>query len=121
MKNEKNTMQSGRHTVLVIGVGSIGERHLRCFQATGRAELSFVEINDTLRHSIADRYCVAQCWPSLDAALDQPPDVAVIATPAPFHVPQALRLVESGVHVLIEKPLSTSLDDVPRLAQSVYE
>ena len=35
-----------RHRVLVIGVGSIGERHLRCFQQTGRCQLSFVEIND---------------------------------------------------------------------------
>ena len=41
-------------SILVIGVGSIGERHLRCFQATGRAEVSFVEINESLRATIAD-------------------------------------------------------------------
>ena len=26
------------HRVLIVGVGSIGERHLRCFAATGRAD-----------------------------------------------------------------------------------
>ena len=41
-----------RHRVLIVGVGSIGERHLRCFQATGRAEVSFVEINDELRQRV---------------------------------------------------------------------
>ena len=31
------------HRVLIIGTGSIGERHLRCFLATDRAEAGFVE------------------------------------------------------------------------------
>ncbi len=31
--------------VLIVDVGSIGERHLRCFQSTGRARLSSCEIN----------------------------------------------------------------------------
>ena len=47
--------------------------------------------------------------------------MAVIATPAPLHVPLATRLVEAGVHVLIEKPLGTSLDGVERLGQMVRE
>ena len=38
--------------VLVIGGGSIGERHLRCFQTTGRADVSLCEINDEVRHWI---------------------------------------------------------------------
>lgn len=110
---------SHRRRVLVVGVGSIGERHLRCFQATGRADVSFVEINDTLRTTIAERYGIAQPWSSLEAALENPPDAAVIATPAPYHIPQALQLAAAGVHLLIEKPLSTSLERVPALLQEV--
>ena len=45
--------------------------------------------------------------------------MAVIATPAPLHVPQATKLVEAGVHVLIEKPLSISLEGVGRLKDLV--
>ena len=52
----------------IVGVGSIGERHLRCFQATGRAEASFVEINPALRATIAERYHVPG-FADLDAAL----------------------------------------------------
>lgn len=105
------------HRVLVIGVGSIGERHLRCFLATGRAAPSLVEINPALRQSVSQRYGVP-AFESLDAALRDaaaPPDVAVIGTPAPWHIPQAAQLVDAGVHVLIEKPLSTSLEGVDRL------
>src|SRR4051812_27765143 len=74
-----------RLRVLVIGVGSIGERHLRCFQSTGRAELGLVEIDPHLRRTVAERYGVApsRSFPDLEAALHDPPDVAVIATPAP--------------------------------------
>src|SRR6266478_5554600 len=103
-----------RHRVLVIGVGSIGERHVRCFQATGRAEISIVETRAALADEVSQRYEVpAHC--DLEAALAQRPAAAVVATPAPLHVPQATALVEAGVHVLIEKPLSISLDGVPRL------
>src|SRR3954451_12382345 len=72
-----------RQRVLVIGVGSIGERHLRCFLATGRAELALVEIDPGLRRTIAERYGVAsnQSFSALEAALLDPPDVAVVATP----------------------------------------
>jgi predicted dehydrogenase len=109
----------GLHRVLILGVGSIGERHLRCFRATGRAELSFVEINDSLRQAVAERYGIRHAYARLEDALADRPTAAVIATPAPLHVPLALRLAEAGVHLLIEKPLSTSLEGVDRLRQSV--
>jgi predicted dehydrogenase len=103
-----------RHRVLIVGVGSIGERHLRCFQATGRAELSLAEINPALRESVAQRYGISRTFANLDAALAEPPELAVIATPANLHVTMATRLAAAGVHVFIEKPLSTSLDGIGR-------
>lgn len=110
-----------RHRVLIIGVGSIGERHLRCFQTTGRADVAFVEVNSELRQVIANRYGVTSVFADFDSGLAEPPDVAVICTPAPWHVPMATRLAERGVHVLIEKPLSTSLAGVDELRATVNE
>ncbi|MBN1491610.1 MAG: Gfo/Idh/MocA family oxidoreductase [Phycisphaerae bacterium] len=108
------------HRVLVIGVGSIGERHLRCFHTTGRAELTFCEPNETLRRTIAERYGV-EGYGSLDAALaaGRTFEAAVIATPAPSHIPIATRLAEAGLHLLIEKPLSTSLDGIDALEAAI--
>jgi predicted dehydrogenase len=105
-----------RHRVVVIGVGSIGERHVRCFQATGRADLMLVETQDVVAREVSRRYGVPACA-NLEAALTQRPTVAMIATPAPLHVPQAIQLVEAGPSVLIEKPLSVSLDGVSRLRE----
>jgi predicted dehydrogenase len=109
------------HKVLVIGTGSIGERHVRCFQATRRAEPAIVEVNEPLRQAVADRYGIRRSYGDLQAALAEPADVAVVATPAPLHVPMAIRLAEAGAHLLIEKPLSTSLEGIDFLRRMVGE
>ncbi len=108
------------HKLLVVGVGSIGERHLRCFLATGRAEAVFVEVNAALRQTIAERYSV-RGFASLDEALATQPTVAVVAVPAHLHIAIATQLAEHGLHLLIEKPLSTSTDGIDRLQQIVRD
>ena len=105
--------------VLVIGTGSIGERHTRCFLATDRCDVSVCEINDQLRADMADRYRLSGTFSDLDTALQRPPDVAVICTPAHLHVAMAVKLLEAGVAVLCEKPLSTSLENTDRLGELV--
>lgn len=109
------------YRVLIVGVGSIGHRHLRCFQATGRVELSVCEVNEPLRRQMAGAYGLRRTYAELAAALVEPPDAAVVATPAPLHVPMATRLAQAGVHVLIEKPLSTSVEGIEALRQAVAD
>jgi predicted dehydrogenase len=114
-------MANDRPHVLVVGVGSIGERHLRCFAATGRVRLSICEIRDDLRTRVAREYGVAAAYGSLEAALASPPFAAVIATPAPHHVEAAGRLAAAGSHVLIEKPLGVEETGVAELCRLVEE
>jgi predicted dehydrogenase len=112
-------LMSVRHKVLVVGVGSIGERHVRCLAATGRAHLSLCEVNPELRRAVAERYAVANSFPDHGSALASKPDVVVICTPAHLHIPIALAAVRSGAHVLVEKPLSTTFDGVGELLREV--
>jgi predicted dehydrogenase len=104
------------HSVLIVGVGSIGERHLRCFAATGRARVSLCEVNPTLRAAVAERYSVARAFENLEDALAARPAV-VVCTPAHLHLPIALAAARAGAHLLIEKPLSTSFDGLADLEQ----
>jgi predicted dehydrogenase len=101
--------------ILIVGVGSIGLRHLRCFDSTGRAKLSFCEVNQTLRTQVAHDYNVERHYPDLESALAVPYDAAVICTPANLHIPMAIRLAKAGIHLLLEKPLSTNLDGIDKL------
>jgi predicted dehydrogenase len=94
---------------LVVGSGSIARRHIAnlktlfgsaevaCVSASGRALSS----DETGAHRIFDQ---------LESALDWDPHFAVVASPAPWHVSHAVTLVGAGIPVLIEKPLSNSLE-----------
>jgi len=105
--------------VLVIGVGSIGERHLRCFQTTGRADVSICETNTALRERIAASYGVRHAFASLDAALSTAHDAVVICTPAQLHIPLAQQCAEADLHLLIEKPLAVSPRGVDALIETI--
>ena len=107
-------------STLVVGTGSIGERHVRCFQKTGRAQVSVCESTPAVRERVAGADDVRGAFADLDEALDgRRYDVAVVATPAPLHVPMARRLVAHRCHVLVEKPLSTSFDGIRELHAEV--
>jgi predicted dehydrogenase len=106
-------------SILIVGVGSIGARHLRCFQGTGRARVAICEVNAALREQVAREYQVEKSFADLDSALKERFDAAVIATPAPYHVPMGIRLAEAGVHLLLEKPLSTSLNGIEDLRRTI--
>lgn len=108
-----------RLRILVVGVGSIGERHVRCMLATERAEVAICEPNTLAREAVVTKYPVAQAFASLDNALTHEFNGAVIATPAPLHIPQAAAIVNRGIPVLIEKPLSLDLCGLPDLEAAI--
>lgn len=101
--------------VLVIGCGSIGERHVRTFLRTGRAGVVACDTRPAIRDHISATYGV-EAVENWESALRHPDVTAVvIATPAPSHVAIALRCLAAGKHVLIEKPLSLGLTEVDAL------
>ncbi len=109
------------HSVLVIGCGSIGERHLRCFLATERVRAAACDTRADLVEEVANRYGV-QGFTTLDQALEEfQADALVICTPAQTHLPLALRGLEAGKHLLIEKPLAVDLKDVSRVREAILK
>src|SRR5262245_43219568 len=104
--------------VLVVGAGSIGERHVRCFQKTGRAVVSICESDPKRRAEVADQYDLDRTFAELDAAVFEKHDAVVVATPAHIHIAVAQSAIKSGCHVLIEKPLSVSTDGVAELGEA---
>ncbi len=105
--------------ILVIGGGSIGERHVRCFQRTGRAVVELCEVRDDIRERVGRDYELARCFDQFDDLPFQEFDGAVICTPANLHIPMATKLAKAGIGILIEKPLSTSLNGINELEDLV--
>lgn len=106
------------HTVVVIGCGTIGERHLRAFQRTGRARVVACDSNPALLESLATKYGVSIVTDWQRVLAERKFDVAVICTPCDLHVSMATQAVRQGLHVLIEKPLAPSLTGVDALLQA---
>ena len=105
--------------LLVIGCGSIGERHLRCFQRTGRAQMFACETNAALLEKITQQYQVTG-FPNAAAALNAERfDGVVVCVPANLHISIALQCYRQGAALLIEKPLSTALGEVEELRQEI--
>lgn len=101
--------------ILIVGCGSIGERHLRCFQKTGRARVAACDADPALLSAMGERY-QADLQPDFAAALADPGlDAVVVATPAHLHVPMAAAALRAGKHVLIEKPLAVGLEGTEQL------
>ena len=103
------------NSILIIGCGSIGERHLRCFQKTGRAAVTGCDANPQILAAIAQTYAVSTVTDWKQAVEQNRYDGAVICTPAHLHVAIATELLNRGLHVLIEKPLSQSLAGIDGL------
>jgi len=106
-------------SILVIGCGSIGERHLRCFLKTERVKVSACDSNPSLLSHISQAYGVAAYGDLVTALASDSFDAAVICTPAQSHLSVARLCLEKNMHLLIEKPLSTTLEGTDWLAGAV--
>jgi len=101
--------------LLVVGYGSIGKRHLRL----ARELMPEADIRVLRQHECLVVPPDANgCFSSMDHAIAFSPQAAVIASPATFHVRTASALARLGVHLLVEKPLSASLEGVADLLET---
>ena len=57
------------------------------------------------------------CFDNIEDVYEFAPQVAVIANPATFHIQVALKLTAKGVHLLIEKPIAESVENIPLLLE----
>ena len=107
------------YKILVIGGGSIGERHVRCILATKRAEVSLCEVNANLLQQMADKYSLAQTYADFETINLRRFDGVVICTPANLHISQACKAVAAGLNVFCEKPLTVRDEGVRELIQEI--
>jgi predicted dehydrogenase len=103
--------------VAVVGVGHLGQHHARLLAAMNGVELvGVVDTKPGRAHEIAAKYGTAAFTSAGD--LDGRVDAVSIATPTTTHVALALPFVESGVPVLVEKPIASSIEDADRLLEA---
>lgn len=94
---------------LIAGLGSIGRRHFRNLVALGEKDIILLRSHHaTLPDDELAGYPVET---DLKEALRKhKPDAVIVANPTSMHLDVAIPAAEAGCHILLEKPVSHSLD-----------
>jgi predicted dehydrogenase len=122
---KEDGVRNGKLQVGIVGVGGIGrDQHL-----PGWAKVPFAEVvaaadvsEEALRQAATTLpHCshLFRDWQELVALDDL--DIIDVCTPNRTHAPIALAALHSGKHVLCEKPLATTADEVRSLARAADE
>jgi predicted dehydrogenase len=105
----------------VVGCGYWGKNLVRNFHRLSNLRLC-CDSSDRVRASIAAAYPEVQVTADYDAVLADPDIQAVIlATPAPVHAAMAVRALEAGKHVFVEKPLALKSVDARAMVDAAAE
>ena len=104
----------------VIGIGNMGWHHARVLSLLKDAELVGVADPDPDRGQLAQEQFGCQWFPDHHTLLAEV-EAVCIAVPTLLHHSVGLACLESGVHVLIEKPIAASQDEATALIQAARE
>ena len=104
--------------IAVVGVGHLGQHHARLLASMDGVQLvGIVDTKPGRAGEIASKLGVPSFTHLGELPLDGL-DAVTIAVPTVSHLDVALRLIDAGVSVLVEKPLSSSLGDADKMIES---
>jgi predicted dehydrogenase len=103
---------------LIAGLGSVGRRHMRNLIALGETDIVLYRTNKaTLPDDELAGYPVET---DLAQALKKhKPDAVIVSNPTSFHLDVAIPTAEAGCAILLEKPLSHSMERLDVLQSTV--
>ncbi len=104
----------------VVGVGAIGRNHARIYSELDSADLvGIYDANNELAKSVADEFGTVALG-SFEELVEKV-DAASVSTPTLTHRELATALLSRGKHVLVEKPISDSVDDAKAIIDLAAE
>ncbi len=107
--------------IAVVGVGIMGQAHVKDILALEQTELTAVcDVNQAVADHWAAETHVSAYYDYADLLEHAPLDAIVIATPHYFHPPISIAALNKGIHVLVEKPIAVQVKDA-RAMIAAYE
>lgn len=99
--------------ILIAGYGSIGRRHLTNLRALGYTDLLLLRSHRSTLPDEDIRDVPVET--TIEGALAHQPQAVVIANPTALHLDVAIPAAQAGCSILMEKPISHSLERVDEL------
>ena len=106
----------------VIGVGSMGQNHVRVLFHSEEAKLVAVaDAHEEALRKVAEKYKVTGYADYKEMLLREDLDAVTIAVPTSLHKEVALAALSQGKHVLLEKPIAASEEDGKEIIKAAEE
>jgi UDP-N-acetylglucosamine 3-dehydrogenase len=104
-------IREGKHKLAIVGVGGWGKNHARVLHDFDSL-VAICEIDPQRGKELADKYD-ARLYSSIDDMLNNEKklDACLVCTPTKTHYGIAKRIMEKGINVFVEKPLSFSSNE----------
>jgi UDP-N-acetylglucosamine 3-dehydrogenase len=101
----------GALKVGVVGVGVMGSNHARVLSEMSGVRLVGIADPDRKQRDFVSRALGCAAFGDIDALLRGGVDAVIIAAPTHLHQDLALECIARGVHVLVEKPIASNVEE----------
>lgn len=102
----------------VIGVGAFGQHHVRNFAEMANVELVGVaDVEEERLQSVKEKFGVAG-YTDYEDLLKCDLDAVTIAVPTTLHEKVALSALKKGIHVLVEKPIASTVEEGEKIIRA---
>ena len=106
----------------VIGIGNMGSAHAACIaenKINGMTLAAVCDISEEKLALFSEKYPKVKCYRHYEELFDDKIcDSVIIAVPHPLHAEIAVKALEMGLHVMLEKPADISVSKVKKLNQA---
>lgn len=115
-------MSNKKLNVAVVGAGIYGVNHIHAYLDNEHANLLAVcDFNEEIRKRVEKEFGV-KTYSSVDEMLEKENlDAISVATPDAFHLDPTIAAIKKGLHVLVEKPLATTVEDAKKIVEAAKE
>ena len=102
----------------LVGLGIMGANHARVLSNLDGVELVAVADPQGDTRGMLPR---TEVLTSVDEVIKRKVDYCVIAAPTAFHEEISLKLIDAGIHILIEKPIAHTFESAKRISNAAKE
>jgi predicted dehydrogenase len=109
--------------IAIIGCGKVADQHVDAIRRIRDCEIvSLCDREPLMAKQLGERFRISACFVDLEEMLQSTsPDVVHITTPPQSHYPLARQCLESGSHVYLEKPFTTTASQAASLIELAQE
>jgi len=105
----------------VIGTGAMGQHHLRIYSEMRDVELvGLCDVDRNRAGSLAKMYNTTAYFDHREL-LKQDLDAVSVVVPTTFHTEVALDVINSGTHLLVEKPIADTLENADKMINAAHD